>query len=37
KNQDFVEKTRAEMNQLLKDGQRIADETLELVIGKLKK
>jgi len=37
KNQEFVEKTRAEMNQLLEDGQRIADETLELVIGKLSK
>ena len=37
KNQDFVEKTRAEMNQLLEDGQRIADETLNLVLGKLKK
>lgn len=37
KNQDFVEKTRAEMNQLLEDGQRIADETLNLVIEKLKK
>ncbi|MEA2108621.1 MAG: cyclodeaminase/cyclohydrolase family protein [Pseudomonadota bacterium] len=37
KNQDFVGKTRAEMNQLLEDGQRIADETLKLVIGKLTK
>jgi len=37
KNQDFVEKTRAEMNQLLENGQRIADETLKLVIEKLTK
>ncbi|MHB8090873.1 MAG: cyclodeaminase/cyclohydrolase family protein [Syntrophales bacterium] len=33
----FLEKTRAEMNKLLADGSKLADETLDLVISKLKK
>jgi formiminotetrahydrofolate cyclodeaminase len=33
----FLENTRAEMNTLLADGSRLADETLDLVIAKLKK
>jgi len=37
KDQDFVNKTREEMNTLLKDGTRIADETFELVVSKLTK
>lgn len=37
KNQEYVEKTSKEMNHLLEDGTKIADETLELVIGKIKK
>lgn len=37
KDQTFVEETRKEMNQLLKDGKRIADETFDLVVSKLTK
>ena len=37
KNQEYVEKTSKEMNHLLEDGTKIADETLELVIGKIRK
>jgi len=37
KDQAFLEKTRAEMNMLLADGSKLADETLDLVIAKLKK
>ncbi len=37
KDQDFVEKTREEMDRLLKDGKRIADETFDLVVSKLTK
>lgn len=37
KDQDFVNTTREEMNTLLKDGTRIADETFELVVSKLTK
>lgn len=37
KDQDFVAKTRAEMTQLLEDGSKIADETLQLVLDKLNK
>jgi methenyltetrahydrofolate cyclohydrolase len=33
----FLEKTRNEMDRLLKDGSTLADETLDLVISKLKK
>ena len=33
----FLENTRAEMNKLLADGAKLADETLALVIAKLKK
>lgn len=33
----FLENTRAEMDTLLADGSRLADETLDLVIAKLKK
>jgi len=33
----FLEKTREEMNELLADGSKLADETLALVIAKLKK
>jgi formiminotetrahydrofolate cyclodeaminase len=33
----FLENTRAEMNKLLADGSKLADETLDLVIAKLKK
>ena len=37
KDQDFVKSTRKEMNQLLEDGKKIADETFALVLGKLTK
>jgi len=37
KNQDYVNKTREEMNRLLADGSKIADETLQLVLGKINK
>lgn len=37
KDRQFVDQVNKEMNQLLKDGSKIADETLELVIGKIKK
>ena len=37
KDQDFIQKTREEMDQLLQEGSRIADETLDLVISKLTK
>lgn len=37
KDQDYVSKNQAEMDQLLADGSRIADATLELVISKIKK
>lgn len=37
KDQEYVKTTTEEMNQLLADGTRIADETLELVINKIKK
>ncbi len=37
KDQDFVQQTRAEMDQLLAEGQQIADETLQLVLDKLTK
>ncbi|NYE58610.1 cyclodeaminase/cyclohydrolase family protein [Carboxydothermus ferrireducens] len=37
KDQEFVEKTKAEMEQLLNEGSKIADETLELVINQIKK
>lgn len=37
KDQEYVQATAEEMNQLLADGSRIADETLELVIAKIKK
>ncbi|GAV23430.1 cyclodeaminase/cyclohydrolase family protein [Carboxydothermus pertinax] len=37
KDQEFVNKTKAEMEQLLNEGSKIADETLELVINKIKK
>lgn len=37
KDQEYVQATTEEMNQLLTDGSRIADETLELVINKIKK
>ncbi|MFA5905684.1 MAG: cyclodeaminase/cyclohydrolase family protein [Desulfobacula sp.] len=37
KNQDFVKKTREEMNQLLSDGTKIADATFNLVVSKLSK
>jgi formiminotetrahydrofolate cyclodeaminase len=33
----FLETTRTEMNKLLADGSKLADETLDLVIAKLKK
>lgn len=36
KDQKFVEETTAEMNRLLEEGCRIADDTLQLVIGKIK-
>ncbi|NLP36776.1 MAG: cyclodeaminase/cyclohydrolase family protein [Firmicutes bacterium] len=37
KDEKFVAETTAEMNQLLEEGKRIADETLELVLNKLTK
>lgn len=37
KDQDFVRSTKEEMEQLVSDGSKIADETLELVISKLTK
>lgn len=37
KDQDFVNTTRDEMNKLLNDGSKIADETLQLVLDKLTK
>jgi len=37
KDPDFLEKTRKEMDQLLADGSKLADETFDLVIAKLKK
>ncbi|MHB8841912.1 MAG: cyclodeaminase/cyclohydrolase family protein [Candidatus Aquicultor sp.] len=37
KDQDFVSSTRNEMNQLLSDGSKLADETLQLVLDKLTK
>ncbi len=37
KNEKYVEETTQEMNRLLEDGSKIADETLDLVIGKIKK
>ena len=36
KDQKFLDETQAEMNQLLKEGCKIADQTLELVTTKLK-
>ncbi len=37
KDEEYVKATSEEMSQLLADGSRIADETLELVINKIKK
>jgi methenyltetrahydrofolate cyclohydrolase len=37
KDQEYVRNNRAEMEQLLADGSKIADATLELVLNKLKK
>jgi len=37
KDQDFVSSTRNEMNRLLSDGSKLADETLQLVLDKLTK
>ncbi len=37
KDRQFVDQVNKEMNQLLEGGSRIADKTLELVIGKIKK
>ncbi|NLM52055.1 MAG: cyclodeaminase/cyclohydrolase family protein [Firmicutes bacterium] len=37
KDEKFVAETTAEMNRLLEEGSKIADETLELVLNKLKK
>lgn len=37
KDQQFVDQVTAEIDRLLDDGSRIADETLALVIGKIKK
>lgn len=37
KDQEFNKAAKAEMDQLLADGSRIADETLALVLGKLQK
>jgi methenyltetrahydrofolate cyclohydrolase len=37
KDQEYVRKNRAEMEQLVADGSKIADATLELVLNKLKK
>lgn len=35
KDQDYVNVTRDEMNKLLAEGRKMADETLEIVLGKL--
>lgn len=37
KDQEYVNKNKAEMEQLLTEGSRIADATLELVLNKIKK
>jgi formiminotetrahydrofolate cyclodeaminase len=37
KDHDFIKKTREEMDRLLEEGTRMADETLELVVSKLTK
>jgi formiminotetrahydrofolate cyclodeaminase len=37
KDQEYVNKNRAEMEQLLAEGSKIADATLELVLNKIKK
>ena len=37
KDQEYVSKNRAEMEQLLAEGSKIADATLEVVLGKIKK
>jgi formiminotetrahydrofolate cyclodeaminase len=37
KDEEFNKAAKAEMDQLLADGSKIADETLELVLGKLQK
>ncbi len=37
KDQEYVNKTRAEMDHLLADGSKVADDTLDLVLNKLKK
>ena len=37
KDEEFNKAAKAEMDQLLADGSKIADETLELVLGKLRK
>ncbi|HHX74168.1 MAG TPA: cyclodeaminase/cyclohydrolase family protein, partial [Firmicutes bacterium] len=37
KDRQFVEETTAEMDRLLEEGKKLADETLELVLQKLKK
>lgn len=37
KDRPYVDEISREMNHLLEDGSKIADETLELVIGKIKK
>lgn len=37
KDEEYVKTTREEMNRLLEDGSKIADETLQLVIDKLSK
>ena len=37
KDQDFIDRTREEMDRLLEEGTRIADETLDLVVSKLTK
>lgn len=37
KDQEYVNKVSQEMNQLLEDGSKIADETLQLVTDKIKK
>lgn len=37
KDQEYVEKTTKEIETLLNDGKKIADETMALVVGKIKK
>ncbi|MHB8169921.1 MAG: cyclodeaminase/cyclohydrolase family protein [Thermincolia bacterium] len=37
KDQEYVNKTREEMDRLLADGSKIADETLQVVLGKISK